>query len=196
MNFLERKQTRIIMAIKLKDDLVPEKSVIGEVYLKIYGMKKDPVKHSTGYFILTEDPGEKCSIIAGGKYYKEETFTIQTTELNPKQPFVDLFLKPNANYSFPQGMTVLKGKIVDTDHKPVPDATIIVKPMPERTVSEYDGAFFIHFDTIDMDKEITLTIIKEGFKNAKATLLLKKGITTSCPEIRIQEKQKRRLLWL
>lgn len=50
-------------------------------------------------------------------------------------------------------------------------------------------------DTIDVDKEITLSITKEGFKNAKAILLVKKGITTSYPEMRIQKKQKRRFLW-
>ncbi|MBU0702112.1 hypothetical protein KKE26_12620 [bacterium] len=175
MRFLEKIRSKLTMAIMLKDDLTPEKQVIGDVFLKTPGTKKFPIRHATGYFLLLDIPEGKCSIIAGGRFYKEQDFIVDTKSLDPKQPVTDLVLKPKANYPFPAGTTILKGKIVDNDSNPIFGVLIKIKNMVETATSEDDGSFLIYFGTITNDKKITLNIKKNGFKPKRARILLKKG---------------------
>lgn len=192
MIFLERIRENLSMAVMLKDDLTPDKMVIGEVFIKVPGAKKSPIKHNTGYFLLLDLPdGRKYSIIAGGKFYKEKEYKkeeIDPKSLNPQQPFVDVFIEPNAGYPFPEGLTVLKGKIVDLEYKPIPDVTIKVKDMAEDAISEGNGDFFIHFKIFAEDKNITLKINKDGYEAKEMTILLKKRITTRIGIIKLIPK--------
>lgn len=175
---LERITTRLSAAISLKDDLSPDKKVIGNVSLSVLGRIKPPLKHSLGYYLLIDHAEGKHNITVGGDFYKEQTFVIDTNALNPKMPIAELSLNPNAKYPFPEGLTILKGKILDLNGKPIPQATITIRAMTENAVSEDDGSFFILFKKITADKKITVNVKKGGFKPKRVTLLLAKGKTT------------------
>lgn len=178
MIFLERTKTSLTLAVMLKDDLSPDKKTIGDVFLKATGVRKEIIKHSTGYFLLVNLQDGKHVLTGSGRFYKPANITIDTKSINPKQPFADLTLAPKSNYPFPDGLTVLKGKIVDAGYMPLSQASIKIKTMPQSATSEEDGGFFIQFAGIDSDKNITLTIKKYGYKSKDVTVLLKKGITT------------------
>lgn len=178
MIFLERKRTVLTLAVMLKDDLLPDKKTIGDVSLEATRIRRKIIKHSTGYFLLVNLPDGKHVLTACGKFYKPSNLTIDTKSIDPKQPFTELTLSPKSNYPFPDGFTVLKGKIVDMDYRPLSDSSIEVKLMPQSTTSEDDGGFFIQFTGIDDDKNITLTINKNGYIPKDVPALLKKGITT------------------
>jgi hypothetical protein len=177
MIFLERRRTHLTMAIRLNDELSPENKVIGDVFLKASGIK-DGIKHNTGYFLLTNLSEGKYNITTGGKFYRQEDIIVDTKSINPKQPFIDLLLKPNANYPFPEKITILRGKIVDKENKPVPEALIKIKDMAESAISEEDGVFFIQFNAIDAEKKIVVNIIKSGYKAKSVTVHLKNDVTT------------------
>ncbi len=89
----EKIKSILSMAVILKDDKTPDKSVIGEVFLKASGVKKPPVRHSTGYFLFIDLPKGKYQLTAGGKFYTEEDFLIDTESINHGEPFVEFFLK-------------------------------------------------------------------------------------------------------
>ncbi len=178
MVFLERTKTSLTLAVMLKDDLSPDKKTIGDVFLNATGVRKGIIKHSTGYFLLVNLPDGEHILTGSGRFYKPANITIDTKSINPKQPFADITLAPKSNYPFPDGLTVLKGKIVDAGYMPLSQASIKINSMPESSTSEEDGGFFIQFAGIDSDINITLTIEKDRYKSRDVPVLLKNDITT------------------
>ncbi len=190
MVYLERVKTRLTFAVLLKDELYPDKKAIGDLFLKAPGIRKPIIRNSTGYYLFMDLPQGKYTLTAGGKFYKQEDFLVDTESVNPKQPCVDLFLKPKANYPFPEGTTILKGRIVDMENKPVHNASIKIKAMDTGTTSEADGNFFMIFKDINEDKNIVLDIEVDSYKSCTVKVFLKKG-SISLAEINLIEKQKR-----
>lgn len=190
MIFLERIRKRLSMAVMPKDDIAPDKKVIGDVFLKFSkasGVRKTIIKHSTGYFLFINFPEGEYNITAGGKYYRQENFQIDTRTVQRDKPFVDVFLNPKANYPFPEGITVLKGQIVDMDDRPLFEASITIEGMTESAISEDRGDFFIQFNTIDEDKNITLNVDKEGYEFKEVPVLLRKDTSTRVGTIKLDK---------
>ncbi|MGB8217843.1 MAG: hypothetical protein WCE94_11130 [Candidatus Methanoperedens sp.] len=177
MTFLERTKSVLGLAVMLKDDLSPDKKTIGEVFLKATRVKKKILQHSTGYFLLIDLPEGEHVLTGGGHFYKPGNLTVNTTSINPKQPFAELTLAPKSNYPFPPGITVLVGKIAEKDYRPIANASITVTSMTQTAISEDDGSFFIQF-TIASDIDITLTISKNGYISGSVPVQLKKGVMT------------------
>lgn len=195
--YLENIKASLSLAIMLKDELSPDKKVIGEVYLKASGIRKAIIRHRTGYFLFVDLPKGKRNLTAGGEFYAQEDFhvdygqdklTFDNKLINQEQPFTELYLKPKASYPFPEGITVLKGRVVDMENKPIPKTSIKIKGMKESAISEEDGDFFIHFSAIDRDKDINLTINNKRYKIEEVPVILKKGVSTRIEAIRLIEK--------
>jgi len=81
------------LGVLLKDVTTPDKNVIGNVFLKAHRIKKQPLRHSTGYFLFIDLPKGKYHVTAGGKFYEQEDFIIDTDSVKPEEPFIELFLK-------------------------------------------------------------------------------------------------------
>ncbi|MCZ7382700.1 MAG: hypothetical protein O8C64_14160 [Candidatus Methanoperedens sp.] len=177
MTFLERTKSVLGLAVMLKDDLSPDKKTIGDVFLKATRVKKKIIQHGTGYFLLIDLPEGEHVLTGGGHFYKSGNLTIDTKSIDPKQPFAELALTPKSNYPFPGGITVLLGRIIEKDYRPIANADINVTAMAQSATSEDDGGFFIMF-TIDSDINVTLTINKVGYINGSVPVLLKKGVVT------------------
>jgi hypothetical protein len=177
MTFLERTKSVLSLAVMLKDDLSPDKKTIGDVFLEATRVKKEILQHSTGYFLLIDLPEGEHILTGGGHFYKPGNLTVDTKSIDPKQPFAELALTPKSNYPFPGGLTVLVGKIVEKDYRPIANAAINVTTMAQSATSEDDGGFFIMF-TIGSDINITLTINKTGYISGSVPVLLKKGEVT------------------
>jgi hypothetical protein len=48
----EKIRSVLSLGVLLKDDTTPDKMVTGNVFLKGHGVKRQPVRHSTGYFLF------------------------------------------------------------------------------------------------------------------------------------------------
>jgi len=83
MIYLEGIKTKVTMAVMLKDELSPDERTIGDVFIRVSGIRKKPVKHSSGYFFLLDAPDGTYQITAYGRFYKEETLTINPSSLQP-----------------------------------------------------------------------------------------------------------------
>jgi len=178
-------KTILTLAVMPKDDISPEKKVIGDVFLNTSMITKPIIKHSTGYFLLLNFPKGKFVLTVSGAFYKQEDFSIDLTSIDREHPFIDLFLQPKANYPFPEGMTIIKGKIIDSKYMPVPDASIKVKGAVSDNVSQADGSFFIRFNTKHKAKKSTLNIVKDGYKPKKLTVSLIIGKTIQAQTIQL-----------
>lgn len=192
MILLETKKTVLSMAVMLKDALSSDQRTRGDVYLTASGVRKAPIRHlSTGYFLFIDLPKGVYTITAGGKFYREEEFAVDTGPLNPKQPLVDLFLEPKDNYPFPEGMIMLRGRVVGAgDNEPISGVSIKVRNLPKRAISDEKGAFFIYLESIDRedDSPITLYVKKEGYRNRWKRVLPQKGINPVFTEIKLIQK--------
>lgn len=71
-------------------------------------------------------------------------------------------------------MTILKGKLINAENEPVPQASIKVINMTQSAISEDNGEYFIQFPTSVADATVTLDISKDGYKPAMQTASLKK----------------------
>ncbi len=86
------------LGVLLKDETTPDKSVTGDVFLKAHGVKRQPFRHSTGYFLFMDLPEGKYQLTAGGKYYEQENFLIDTETIGPGEPFIELILRKKASH--------------------------------------------------------------------------------------------------
>lgn len=180
-------KTRLTLAVMPKDDISPEKKVIGDVFLNTSMITKPIIKHSIGYFLLLNFPKGKFILTIGGEFYKQEDFSIDFSSIDPEYPFIDHFLQPKANYPFPEVMTRIKGKIIDSKYMPVPEASIKVKGAISDYISDADGSFIINFNAKHKIKKSTLNIVKDGYKAKKLTVLLAIGKTVQVETIQLTE---------
>ena len=89
----EKYRSILSLAVLLRDKTAPHKRVIGDVFLKAYGLKRSPFLHNTGYFLFIDLPKGKHRLTAGGQFYEQEDFVIDTDSVRPEEPFIELFLK-------------------------------------------------------------------------------------------------------
>jgi hypothetical protein len=94
----EKIKSVLSLGVLLKDETTPDKSVTGDVFLKAHGVKKQPVRHSTGYFLFVDLPEGRYQLTAGGKYYEQEDFLIDTESVKPGEPFVELILRKKGSH--------------------------------------------------------------------------------------------------
>lgn len=80
-------------AVILKDEMTPDNNVTGDVFLKVQDMRKQPVRHRTGYFLFIDFPEGKYRLKAGGKFYEQKEYRIDTDSIDPAEPFIELFVK-------------------------------------------------------------------------------------------------------
>ncbi len=90
---VEKIKSVLSLAVLLKDNSSHDKNTKGDVFLKAHGIKNQPLHHSTGYFLFINLPRGKYRITAGGEYYKQEDFIIDTEAVKSDEPFLELFLK-------------------------------------------------------------------------------------------------------
>ncbi len=93
----EKIKSVLSLGVLLKDDTTPDKSVTGDVSLKAHGVKRQPVRHNTGYFLFIDLPEGKYQLTAAGKFYEQEDFLIDTGSVKPGEPFVELILRKKAS---------------------------------------------------------------------------------------------------
>jgi hypothetical protein len=186
MVFLERLKSRLNLAVLLIDDLSPykDKSAFGNLFLDAEKKKREIIRNSTGHFLLVDIPEGKQSITGGGYYYNKGSRIIEmkmgnlyvdSVLVDSKNPVTAITLNPRSNYPFPDGTTVIIGRIADVNYKPIPDALIEVKEIPSKSAtSEADGGFCIIFSSADGGKNITLVVKKDGYKTFEKAFVLKK----------------------
>lgn len=169
--FLEQLKTTLAAVITLKDGLTPDENVIGDVFLEA-ATRLTPVKHGASRFVLVNATGI-CPVTYGGHFYRTGSSNIDLSSLDLQSPLVNIHLIPKANYPFPEGTTLLRGKVVDTvRNKPIAGAAITVQGRSENTVSEDDGSYCIRFDGITSDLSITVNTVNDGFQPWQSSLML------------------------
>lgn len=197
MIFLENLESSLTLAVLLQDDLSPDKKALGNLFLNVPRKRKAINRHSTGYFLLIDLPEVSQIITGGGEYYNQGSLTVDykqgklfvdNNQIDPKNPVVSIILSPKSNYPFPKGMTILRGKIIDAENKPISQASIGVINMILNAVSGDSGEYLIQFTDLDAEKNVTLEIKKTKYKTEKQPVPLKIGAITQADTVMLTKR--------
>lgn len=172
--------TRLSLAVRLKDDYTEEKPA---GHIKVADIEENikAVKNRSGYYIFTDMAGgnHKISIISG--IYFSQELTVNTSLLNPKDPVIDIILKPVPCYPFPSNATLIRGVISNPDPNMINKLKIkAIEPKLETTTDE-NGEFVLYFKNMK-NKKITVEIMKNNLSKSVNTNL-EEGKTRSLGNI-------------
>jgi len=188
MRLLEKRKASLSVAVLPKDDFSPGGEIKGEFRIRLKGNGRHPLKHRTGCFLFLDLPEGEYTITTESKFYIETDIAVDTGKLDHGMPVVEMTLKPNPDYPFPTGATLIKGTVTDTEGVPLAGAVLKVRKRDESTVTDKNGAFVLYFKDIEDGKlKVRLYITKEGFRKKRRTYTVEEGETV---EVSIRLKSK------
>lgn len=157
--FLESHTTELAFAVFLLDDYSKGKP-IGRVEVSLENRKEKPIKNLSSYYLFLDLPDDTYTIQVMSDYYFDEgSGSINPAELDPKNPVVNITLKPKPSYPFPPGATLIKGMVYDSTGKAVSGAKVGVMGRDVESRTTEKGEFVLYFRPLTEDE-----IIKEGGK--------------------------------
>ena len=152
MDFLERHTTKLAFAISPLDDYTKGKP-IGGVDVSLKGRKEKPVKNISSYYLFLDLPDDSYTVQVRSDYYFDEELGT-TAELDPKNPVVNVTLKPKPSYPFPLGATLIRGKVYDSGGEAVSGAKVRVKEKGVENKTTEKGEFVLYFGPLIEDEII------------------------------------------
>jgi hypothetical protein len=158
-NFLESRKMKLSFAVSLLDDYSKEKP-IGQVNVSLKDRTEKPIKNPSSYYLFLELPDDTYTVQVRSDYYFDmDSETINPAELDPKNPIVNITLKPNPSYPFPPGATLIRGMVYDTAGEAVSGAQVRIQGRDIENKTTEKGEFVLHLKSLTEDE-----IIKEGGK--------------------------------
>lgn len=172
--------TRLSFAVRLKDDFTEEKP---SSQIKVTELEENiiAVKNLSGYYFFTDQAAGNHTIrIISGIYFSQE-LTVNTSLLDPKDPVIEVILKPAPSYPFPSNATLIRGVISNSDPTMINNLKIkAIEPNLETTTDE-NGEFVLYFKNMK-NKDITIEISKD-ILSKKVSTSLDEGKTRSIGKI-------------
>jgi len=156
---LERRTTKLSFAVFFSDDYSNEES-IGRVDVFLKERKQKAIKNLSSYYLFLDLPDDTYTVqVKSDYYFDEDSDTINPAELDPKNPVVNITLKPNPSYPFLPGATLIRGMVYDSAGKAVSGAKVRVKGRDVENKTTEKGEFVLYFKSLTEDE-----IVKEGGK--------------------------------
>lgn len=161
--------TNLSMAVWLTDDFTGREPV-GNIKVIIKEGNIKAGSNLSGYHIFTDLAAGNYTVRTESDLYFSEDVTVDTAALPPKNPVVEIALKPKPSYPFPDWATLVRGLVSNTGS--VADAEISVTGRPVKSKSDEKGEFVLYF---------------KGVKKEGITVEIKKGGTTKTVNVTIEE---------
>lgn len=94
---------------------------------------KKPAQKREGYYIFTNLKEEIIHIRIEAQQFLNKRISVSLTELDEREPYIRIRLKPSRCYPFPKGITVLSGRTM-----PYAEVFLFSEEFPERERLLYD----------------------------------------------------------
>lgn len=169
--------TNLSFAVRLTDEYTQRKPV-GDINVMIKQGDIQAIKNLSGYYLFTDlIPGNYDVVITSDFYFHEETQKTREdiSSLDPKEPVVEIVLKPKPAYPFPANATLVRGVVKNTG--PLVNAQVSVTGKPIETITDERGEFVLYFKGIK-EEDITIEIKKHG-NTTTVSATIEEGKTTS-----------------
>jgi len=111
--FLEKQVTKLSFAVILVDDYSGE-DPIGKVNVSLKNRNENPIKTPSSYYVFIDFPIDTYTVQVKSDYYSDTDEDLDLNLYNPLKPFV-IRLQPNPSYPFPDGSTLVRGMLWNSD---------------------------------------------------------------------------------
>lgn len=108
---LEQTHSQVSLAVRLTDDYAAGGQPVGKESVLIRGHNFKSIKTPGGYYVFSDLPVGSYTVVVQSEYYFDEEIEIDTCMLELLNPVVNISLRPNAGYPFPDGATLIRGMI-------------------------------------------------------------------------------------
>ena len=166
--------TILSLAVRLIDDFT-ERETIGSIKVTIKEGDIKAFKNLSGYYLFSDMNTGNYNVAVGSDFYLPEETAVNIPQPDPKNPVVEISLKPRPSYLFPSHATLVRGLV--SDGSPVAKAEVEVVGKPIKTLTDEKGEFVLYFKGIEMEN-ITVEI-KKGGNTKSVNTTIEEGKTVS-----------------
>ena len=166
--------TILSLAVRLIDDFT-ERETIGSIKVTIKEGDIKAFKNLSGYYLFNDMNTGNYNVAVGSDFYLPEETAVNIPQPDPKNPVVEISLKPRPSYLFPSYATLVRGLV--SDGSPVAKAEVEVVGKPIKTLTDEKGEFVLYFKGIEMEN-ITVEI-KKGGNTKSVNTTIEEGKTAS-----------------
>lgn len=157
--------SRLSFAVRLIDDYTKDKPV-GRIRVMITETGKKAVRSLSGYYCFTDLETGNCTVSIDSELYFLERIIVDASSFpDPKNPVLEISLKPKPVYLFPENATLLRGVVRDAIYvdEPIRNAKVKVIDKDVETVTDEQGNFVLYFYQINNEEEVNVEIQKNGY---------------------------------
>ncbi|HWP92885.1 MAG TPA: carboxypeptidase-like regulatory domain-containing protein [Thermodesulfobacteriota bacterium] len=166
--------TVLSLAVRLIDDFTEEET-IGNVKVTIKEGDIKAFKNLSGYYLFKDMNPGNYNFAVGSDFYLPEEMAVNLPQPDPKNPVVEVTLKPKPSYPFPRNATLVRGLV--SDGNPVVDADVSVVGKTIETKTDEKGEFVLYFKGI---KQEAITVeVKKGGNTKSVNTTVEEGKTVS-----------------
>lgn len=161
--------TNLSLVIRLTDDYT-EQEPIGyiKVILEEGGIKA--VKNLSGYYLFNDLAAGNYTVSIESDVYSAEEKVVTIPLPDPRNPVVEIILKPVPAYHFSGNATLVRGLVSNTNPVMNADVRVLGKTIESKT--DERGEFVLYF---------------KGIKTEVITIEIKKGVNTKTVSATIDE---------
>lgn len=152
------KTTNLSLAVRLTDDYT-EKEAIGYIKVILEDGDVKAVKNLSGYYLFNDLAAGNYTVSVESDVYFAEEKVVTMPLPDPRNPVVEIILKPVPAYPFPGNATLVRGLVSNTN--PVVNADVKVLGKTIETKTDERGEFILYFKGIKTEG-ITIEIKKYG----------------------------------
>ncbi|MCP4156517.1 MAG: hypothetical protein GY757_52875 [bacterium] len=170
--YADRKEKKTLsLAVELVDDYSGGPPV-GKAAVIIEETQTGLARNRSGYYLYIDAPKGEYKLRVTAEYYFEATATVKLPRPDPKNPVVEITMKPLPSYPFPPGATLIRGQVENKEGKPVPGAKVNVIGKDLNNTTTVRGEYVLYFtglteENIHMEKNRRLVTV-----NGKKTIRL------------------------
>lgn len=150
--------TNLSFAVWLTDEYT-RREPVGDIKVMIKQGDMQAIKNLSGYYLFTDLIAGNYDVVITSDFYFPEETTVDISSLDPKEPVVEIVLKPKPAYPFPANATLVRGLVKNTG--PLINAQVKVIGKPIETITDERGEFVLYFKGIKKG-DITIEIKKYG----------------------------------
>jgi hypothetical protein len=169
---LEEIITTLSLAVSLHDDFASNRQPIGRIKVSLQEQARQAIQNLSGYYFFMDVEDDTHTVQVASDYYFDYEEEVILSNLDPKNPVVDITLRPLPYYPFPPGTTLIKGVVKNSGGEAISDATVRVLSPALETQTTEKGEFVLYFTGLTEDDIIKVNGKRYVKGNGDQTLTL------------------------
>ena len=144
----ELRMRSLSFSISLVDSYI-ENRPIGSLSVYLNEEQYKAVKNPSGYYVFSDIHRGIYTLHVVSEFYFEESLDVDPHSLDPLCPVKEIRLIPTPAYPFPSGATLIRGRVLDSNKKPVSSAFVEIREKNLRSLTTPREEFYFIFSIIE-----------------------------------------------